>query len=72
VCAAAGHLHHRPQASRGREASRPAVADDLVLRDFTVQRPDQVWLTDITEHPTGEGKLSVCAVKDVCSRRIVG
>jgi transposase InsO family protein len=43
-----------------------------VLRNFTAQRPDQVWLTDITEHPTGEGKLYVCAVKDVCSRRIVG
>jgi transposase InsO family protein len=50
----------------------PAVTDDLVLRNFTAQRPDQVWLTDITEHPTGEGKLYVCAVKDVCSRRIVG
>ena len=31
-----------------------------------------MWLTDITEHPTGEGKLYVCAVKDVFSNRIVG
>jgi transposase InsO family protein len=31
-----------------------------------------VWLTDITEHPTGEGKLYLCAIKDVCSNRIVG
>ena len=31
-----------------------------------------MWLTDITEHPTGEGKLYLCAVKDVCSGRIVG
>ncbi len=30
------------------------------------------WLTDITEHPTAEGKLYLCAVKDVCSNRIVG
>ena len=29
-------------------------------------------LTDITEHPTAEGKLYLCAVKDVWSRRIVG
>lgn len=31
-----------------------------------------MWLTDITEHPTGEGKLYLCAVKDVFSNRIVG
>ena len=31
-----------------------------------------MWLTDITEHPTGEGKLYLCAIKDVCSNRIVG
>lgn len=33
---------------------------------------NQLWLTDITEHRTGEGKLYLCAVKDVCSNRIVG
>jgi transposase InsO family protein len=31
-----------------------------------------LWLTDITEHPTGEGKLHLCAIKDACSNRIVG
>lgn len=31
-----------------------------------------MWLTDITEHHTGEGKLYLCAVKDVYSNRIVG
>ena len=50
----------------------PAVHDDLVKRNFTAARPDQVWLTDITEHPTGEGKLYCCAIKDVFSNRIVG
>jgi putative transposase len=50
----------------------PAVSDDLVQRNFTATRPDEVWLTDITEHGTGNGKVYVCAVKDVCSRRIVG
>ena len=30
------------------------------------------WLTDITEHPTSEGKLYLCAIKDVWSTRIVG
>jgi transposase InsO family protein len=50
----------------------PAVHDDHVQRDFTAQRPDQVWVTDITEHPTGEGKLYCCAIKDLFSNRIVG
>ncbi|MBV8949807.1 MAG: IS3 family transposase [Actinobacteria bacterium] len=34
--------------------------------------PNVVWLTDITEHPTVEGKVCVCAIKDVLSNRIVG
>jgi len=50
----------------------PPVHDDLVLRDFTAPAPNLLWLTDITEHPTAEGKLYLCAVKDACSRRIVG
>ena len=29
-------------------------------------------MTDITEHPTAEGKLYLCAFKDACSKRIVG
>jgi putative transposase len=31
-----------------------------------------LWLADITEHPTAEGKLYLCAVKDAFSNRIVG
>jgi putative transposase len=50
----------------------PAVHDDHVRRDFTAVAPDKVWLTDITEHPTAEGKLYCCAIKDVFSNRIVG
>ena len=46
--------------------------DDLVQRDFTTVQPNQLWLTDITEHHTGEGKFYLCAVKDVFSNRIVG
>ena len=41
-------------------------------RDFTAETLNEMWLTDITEHPTSEGKLYLCAVKDVCSGRIVG
>ena len=50
----------------------PPVHDDLVARQFTAEGPDRTWLTDITEHPTAEGKLYLCAIKDVYSNRIVG
>ena len=50
----------------------PPVHDDLVERDFTAEAPNQLWLADITEHPTREGKLYLCAIKDVFSNRIVG
>ncbi len=59
----------------------PPVHDDLLATIdesgqtrhlFTAEGPNQVWLTDITEHPTREGKLYLCAVKDVFSNRIVG
>jgi hypothetical protein len=36
------------------------------------ERPNHLWLTDLTEHPTDTGKLYLCAVKDACSNRIVG
>jgi transposase InsO family protein len=50
----------------------PPVHDDLVDRQFTAPAPNVTWLTDITEHRTAEGKLYLCAVKDVYSGRIVG
>ncbi|MDH6248025.1 putative transposase [Mycobacterium sp. OTB74] len=58
---------------RGKNARvGPPVHDDLVARDFTAAAPNQLWLSDITEHPTTEGKLYLCAIKDVFSNRIVG
>jgi len=50
----------------------PPVHDDLVERDFAADELDELWFTDLTEHPTGDGKLYLCAVKDACSTRIVG
>jgi putative transposase len=50
----------------------PPVHDDRVNRVFTAEAPNAVWLTDITEHRTAEGKLYLCAIKDVHSNRIVG
>jgi putative transposase len=49
-----------------------ATEEDLVQRRFDVAGPDRLWLTDITEHPTAEGKLYCAAVMDAFSRRIIG
>lgn len=45
----------------------PPVHDHKVRRDFTAIQANELWLTDISEHPTAEGKL--CAVKDAFSGR---
>jgi putative transposase len=49
-----------------------ATEEDLVKRQFTVDAPDVLWLTDITEHPAAEGKLYCAAVMDAFSRKIIG
>ena len=41
-------------------------------RQFTRSGPDQLWVTDITEHPTREGKVDCAVVLGVFSRRVVG
>ena len=41
-------------------------------RRFVADRPDRLWCTDITEHPTRFGKVYCCAVLDVFSRVVVG
>jgi putative transposase len=45
---------------------------DLVNRQFTVDAPDRLWITDITEHHTQEGKIYCAAVMDAYSRLIIG
>lgn len=58
---------------RGKKGKAGVPAhDDLVRRDFTATGPNLLWLTDISEHRTDEGKLYICAIKDVWSNRIVG
>jgi putative transposase len=47
-------------------------APDLVARNFTAERPDQLWVADITYVPTWAGFLYLAVVLDACSRRIVG
>jgi hypothetical protein len=48
------------------------TAEDLVDRQFRRSRPNELWLTDITEHPTREGKVYCAVVLDAFTRRVVG
>jgi putative transposase len=50
--------------------ARPAP--DLVDRDFAVDRPDRLWVADITYVPTWSGFLYLAVVVDAFSRRVVG
>ena len=47
-------------------------APDLVNRVFTADRPDALWVTDLTYVPTRSGMAYVCFIVDAFSRRIVG
>ena len=49
-----------------------ATAGDRVERQFHRDQPNQLWVTDITEHPTREGKVYCAVVLDAWSRRVVG
>lgn len=49
-----------------------APAPDRLNRDFSAARPNQRWVADITEFPTGEGKLHLAGVRDLCHRGLVG
>jgi transposase InsO family protein len=57
--------------AKARKAGVPAH-EDHVGRRFVASAPNMLYLADITEHRTDEGKLYLCAVKDEWSNRIVG
>ena len=61
----------KKRAKNGKKPGPPAH-EDLVRRQFRADAPNRLWLWDITEHPTSEGKVYLCAIKDVFSGRIVG
>jgi putative transposase len=48
------------------------VAPNLLDRKFAADRPDAVWLADLSYIPTGEGWLYLAAIKDLATREIVG
>jgi len=61
-----------PGAAKVKRIKGIPTADDLVRRKVARLEIDELWVTDITEHPTREGKVYCCCVLDTCSRRIVG
>ena len=69
----------KPKRGKNRRPG-PPVHDDLCAfideegrtrHVFAAEEPNELWLVDITEHKTAEGKLYCCAIKDACSGRIV-
>ena len=48
------------------------VAPNLLDRHFAAERPDTVWLADISYLPTDEGWLYLAAIEDMATREIVG
>jgi putative transposase len=61
-----------PGRPRYRKIANTPTASDLVNRDFARTEPNRLWLTDITEHATREGKVYCAVVLDAFSRRVVG
>ncbi len=69
---AEGRLKGLPTRRQRKSLVNVATSADLVCRDFHRNAPNQLWLTDITEHPTREGRVYCCVVLDAHSRRVVG
>lgn len=44
----------------------------MLNQEFVAERPNQVWMSDITYVPTGEGWMYLANVMDLYSRKIVG
>jgi transposase InsO family protein len=65
----AGACHRREHRRAGQ---LPAPHQDLVQRRFVADAPARPWCTDLTEHPTADGKVYCAAVLEVFTRQIVG
>jgi len=65
-------LHRRKGHGCTRRDPDAVASDDLVNRRFSVDGPDKLWVMDVTEHPTGEGKTYLAVVLDAWSRRVIG
>ena len=65
-------VHRRRKVATTRQNPERVTAPDLVRREFTADRPDRIWVSDITYIPTKAGFLYLAVVIDVWSRRVVG
>ncbi len=69
---------HKIRAVRGYKAPRPIagrpsiIAPNRLQREFTVEHPNQAWVTDITYIRTWQGFLYLAVVMDLYARKIVG
>jgi transposase InsO family protein len=64
------HRHRRGGCTVRDLAGQPST--DLVDRQFVADRPDALWVSDITQHRTDEGWVYCAVVLDTNSRRVVG
>ena len=67
-----GASRRRTGVTTTRRDKNARPAPDLVDRDFTALRPNQLWVADITFVPTAVGFLYLAVVLDAWSRKIVG
>ena len=65
-------IHRRKDRGCTRRDPAASPSDDLVNRNFTVAHQDRLWVMDVTEHRTDEGKVYLAVVLDAWSRRVVG
>lgn len=61
-----------PGTRRARPKHQTPAAGDLVNQPFARSQPNQLWVNDITEHHTRQGKVYSAVVLDTFSRRVVG
>jgi putative transposase len=65
-------IHRRRRGGCTRRDLGDELSDDLVQRAFDPKEPDRLWVMDVTEHPTADGKAYLAVVLDAFSRRVVG
>lgn len=66
------HLRRGWKHGSTRQDPRHSAAPDLVERDFGVEAPNRLWVSDLTRLVTGEGVLWLASVRDAFANRIVG
>jgi putative transposase len=65
-------VYRRRRRGCTRRDPRAELSEDLVMRRFDAQAPNQLWVSDVTEHPTDGGKVYVAVVLDAWSRMVIG